>query len=322
MPSAITRAITDAKTVLLTTTELDGDAVGSIVALALAIQQKWPQIEVRAVTHEVMLDRYSTLLYQPDLFSVAREERVRDVDVAIVLDGDPDRLGDAEPHYNAARCRGIIDHHKTSANADCDVAYHDATAASTTELILELCDEWGVELTQEIAGAIYAGMVFDTSIFRYRLTSPRTLRGAARLLETGIDHAVIVEEVLLQQKAEKVRLRGRMIDKMHLDAGGRLAWSALTADEVNGTETGGLVDDLVFVEGVEVGVLLVARQDGTVKLSLRSRGNIDVSELARTCNPLGGGHARAAGALMECPLEEATLRTVDAAAAALTATSA
>ena len=317
MPSAITEVITQAKTVLLTTTELDGDAVGAIVALALAVKQKWPEKQVSAVTHEHMLDRYSTLLYQADLFSVASETPVRPTDLSIVLDGDPDRLGDATPHYNAAACRAIIDHHKTSANAGCDVAYHDATAASTTELILELCDEWGVRLTKEIAGAIYAGMVFDTSIFRYRLTSPRTLRGAARLLETGIDHAVIVEEVLLQQKADKVRLRGRMIDKMHLDADGRLAWAALTAEEVNGTETGGLVDDLVFVEGVEVGVLLVARDDGTVKLSLRSRGDVDVSELARCCNPLGGGHARAAGALMECALEEATKVTVGAAEAAL-----
>ena len=153
-------------------------------------------------------------------------------------------------------------------------------------------------------------MVFDTSIFRYRLTRPQTLRGAARLLETGIDHARIVEDVLLQQKADKVRLKGRMIDKMQLDAGGRFAWAALTAEEVNGAETGGLVDDLVFVEGVEVGALLVGRGDGTVKLSLRSRGGVDVSAVARTCNPQGGGHTRAAGALFRCPLDEASARAV------------
>lgn len=317
MPHPITKAIESAESILLTTTEIDGDAVGAIVALALAIEQKWPQKRVLSVTHESMLERYNSLLFSPGLFRRAQETPVEQYGLSIVLDGDPERLGDASAHYEAAHVRGIIDHHVTSVNSDCDVALHDPEAASTTELILELCDEWGVELTREIAAAIYAGMVFDTSIFRYRLTRPKTLRGAARLLETGIDHAKIVEEVLLQQKADKVRLKGRMIDKMHLQAGGRLAWAALTAEEVNGTETGGLVDDLVFVEGVEVGVLLVARVDGTVKLSLRSRGGVDVSAVARSCNPQGGGHARAAGALLRCPLDEATARTVDVVETAL-----
>ena len=100
-----------------------------------------------AITHESMLDRYNSLLHNPEFFHVAHQTPVESRDLAIVLDGDPDRLGDAAAHYDAARVRGIIDHHVTSVDADCDVAFHDHEAASTTELILELCDLWRVELT-------------------------------------------------------------------------------------------------------------------------------------------------------------------------------
>ena len=295
MIAGFASAIERAESILLTTTELDGDAVGAIVSLALAIQSQWPSKAVQCITHEELPKRYLCIVPDASLFKLAATTDVKTRDLAIVLDGDPDRLRSATEHYQAARRSGIIDHHKSSAGHACDIALHDASAASTTELILRLCDHWGLPLTEDIAKAIYAGLVFDTSIFRYGHTAPETLRIAARLIETGFDHRAVVEKVLLEQAQDKVRLKGAMINRMRVRFNGQYVWSALNASEVNGAETGGLVDDLVFVEGVEVGALLVERPDGCIKVSLRSRGGVDVADLAQRCEKTGGGHARAAG---------------------------
>ena len=308
MPKPIANAIEQADSILLTTTELDGDAVGAIVALALTIEQLWPSKSVVCVTHEALPERYGCIVPDASLFSVAVHTEPRSVDLAIVLDGDPERLRTATPHYRAARLRGMIDHHKSSVAVECDVTLHDAGAASTTELILRLCDHWNAHVAPEIAQAIYAGLVFDTSIFRYGHTAPGTLRMAARLIETGFDHRRVVEKVLLEQDAEKVRLKGRMIDRMKLRFGGQYAWAALTAAEVSNAETGGLVDDLVFVTGVEVGALLVEKNDGRVKVSLRSRGAVDVADVAQKCSSTGGGHPRAAGVMLTGGLDDVSER--------------
>ena len=182
--AAFANAVGRAESILLTTTELDGDAVGAIVSLALAIQTRWPSKTVECITHEVLPRRYRCIVPDSALFKQASTVSVEARDLAIVLDGDPGRLRTATVHYQAASVLGIIDHHKSSANHACDVALHDASAASTTELILRLCDHWKLELSQDIAKAIYAGLVFDTSIFRYGHTAPDTLRMAARLIET------------------------------------------------------------------------------------------------------------------------------------------
>ena len=129
-------------------------------------------------------------------------------------------------------------------------------------------------------------------------------------METGIDHAQLVERVLLDQPLSKVRLRGRMLDRLQVALSGRVVWAALTEAECDGIETGGLVDDLVFIEGTEVGMLLVERPGGRVKLSLRSRGGIDCAQVAQAMTASGGGHARAAGATLEGPVESVALRAI------------
>ena len=295
MPQSMANALASAQDILLTTTELDGDAVGAIVGLQLLIAKKWPQKAVYAVTHEALPDRYQFIVPDTALFQRPSEVDARRYDLSIVLDGDPGRLRTAEEHYQSAALTGIIDHHKSSIDAPCHVSLHDPQAASTTELILQLCDHLHVEVDIAIARAIYAGLIFDTSVFRYGHTAPRSLRAAARLVETGIDHRRIVEKVLFEQSLDKVRLRGRMIDKMSIEHDGLFAWSSLSVEEVCDSETGGLVDDLVFVEGVEVGALLVERPDGSVKISFRSRGGVDVADVAQRCAKSGGGHPRAAG---------------------------
>ncbi|MEE2789731.1 MAG: DHH family phosphoesterase [Myxococcota bacterium] len=305
-------AFTNASSVLLTTTELDGDSVGAIAALYLIIKTRWPKTNVRILNEEGLPRRYTSIVPAGIHFGVAGDFAVQPIDLAVVVDGDRFRLGAATAHFDAAQVTGMIDHHRSSAASDVDIALHDPTAASTTIQVLELADYLEVPLTPDLARCIYAGLAFDTSVFRYRMTSPRTHYAAARLLETGIDHARVVECVLFEQTEAKARLKGRMLERMQRTIAGSCAWSYLTYRETLGEDTGGLVDDLVFLEGVSLGLLLVEKSDGTVKASLRGRGACDVGRLARRLAPQGGGHARAAGATLRGPMEDAITHTLAA----------
>jgi len=309
----LTRALDAAKNVLLTAPmDLDGDAVGAMLSLRRALVVRWPALSVTCMAGETLPARYAFLPDAARIEGPSVENLGREFDVAVIVDGDTGRLGAVSSPFERARLRAQLDHHKSADPTAVDIALIDAEAASTTELVLQLCDAWGVALEPDLSTQIYAGLVFDTHVFRYRLTRPATLRAAARLMETGIDHAAIVERVLLDQPLGKVRLRGQMLDRLQTDADGRLAWATLSEAECVGVETGGLVDDLVFIEGVEVGLLLMRRARGVCKVSLRSKGGVDVSEVAQSLSRGGGGHARAAGATVEMAPEEIVARVAQA----------
>lgn len=315
MVDAMVQAVAGAERLVLTTPDVDGDSIGSLVGLYRAVVGHWPNKRVRVLAPERIPARYAGLV-EGVPFEDARAA-VEPCDLAIVVDGSRDRLGPLTRHFEASARTGMIDHHKSSDPASVDVSLVDSTASSTTELVLRLCDGWGITLNADLAAPLFAGLVFDTSIFRYRLTTPRALRAAARMLETGIDHARIVEEVLLQQSEAKARLRAKVIDRMQVVAGGRLAWSSLRLDERDGVETGGFVDDLVFVEGVEVGLLVLEKSTTATKVSLRSRGGVDVAQVAQRLSQRGGGHARAAGATVLGGMDDVAARAVAAVEAAL-----
>ncbi|MFN3197080.1 MAG: DHH family phosphoesterase [Bradymonadia bacterium] len=305
---ALSEAVEAARTLLLTAPDrLDGDAIGALLGLHRAIKTRWPEKSVRIVVEEVVPERYCFLEGSETLFEQGTAVIER-ADLAIVVDGDPGRLGTAEPHFTAAVKTGQVDHHKSSDPEAVDFAYLDSKAASTTEMILTLCDHWGVGLDRPLAEALYTGIIFDTNTFRYRMTRPATLRAAARMMEAGIDHATLVEHVLMVQPLSKVKLRARMLDKMEIFAEGQAAWARLDAEEIDGAETGGLVDDLLFIEGVDLAILAIVRDADTVKLSLRSRGSVDCCALAQRMSPRGGGHTRAAGATVKGPVEETMTR--------------
>ena len=110
---------------------------------------------------------------------------------------------------------------------------------------------------------------------------------------------------------ERVRLRARVLGSMAL-FDGKLALSSLTRSESDGVDSGGLVDDLVFIEGVEVAALSVPVTDNRVRLSLRSRSDVNVAAIARALHPSGGGHRRASGVTLQGTVEtiEARLKSL------------
>ncbi len=301
---AVVAALSAADRVLIASHENpDGDAVGSMSAARMALRQVGKQVRT-------YLDGDSTIPHEVsflDVTGLERELHPESLDgwALLALDcGNERRLGPGWEHL-IERCDPVIDvdhHHDNSRFGDVNLV--DGHASSSAEILSRIFDRLGVQLTPEIAEALYVGLVTDTGRFQYRTTSPEALRLAARLVEAGADVHKVFELVFESVQYGKLVLLGRVIEHARMYEGGRLLVSYVTREDltlVEGDEatTEGLIDHLRAVEGVQVAALIreqVPLADGTItpnRVSLRSRGQIDVSLIARKSH--GGGHKQAAG---------------------------
>jgi phosphoesterase RecJ-like protein len=218
--------------------------------------------------------------------------------------GNERRLGELhEALRTSAACVVDVDHHHDNSRFG-DVNLIDGHASSTAEILVHIFDGLRITITPQIAEALYVGLVTDTGRFQYRTTSPDALRLAARLVEAGADVHKVFELVFESVQYGKLSLLGRVIEHTVPYYGGRLLVSHVSREDlalVEGDEatTEGLIDHLRAVEGVQVAGLIreqVPLPDGTItpnRVSLRSRGLVDVSRIARKSH--GGGHKQAAG---------------------------
>ena len=306
--------VNDSDRVVLTTADLDGDSIGAIVALHNLLIQLFPDVGIEIVCEREVPERYRFLVPGTCPFSSVSSmpSNAWSDNFVIILDSDPGRFDKLAAAFQASKYKGTVDHHQNVTTSNYDFVHYDPVAPSTTMLVYELFTAAGVRPSLKAAYALYAGLVFDTSIFRYKLTTADSLRMAADLTEQGVDHTLVVDRLLLVQPLERVRLRARVLGSMALFFDGKLALSSLTRSESDGVDSGGLVDDLVFIEGVEVAALSVPVTDNRVRLSLRSRSDVNVAAIARALHPSGGGHRRASGVTLQGTVEtiEARLKSL------------
>ncbi len=298
------------RNVLLTGPEgPDGDSIGACLALQRVLAARLP--DVRVDVAGVPAARYA---WMPGADAMVPDARVGAYDGVVVLDGDRKRLyPEVARAFAGARWTGIIDHHRSTELDGYDVAYLDPGAESTCGMVHGLARAWGVPLDRDLATLLYVGLIFDTGGFRYSNTAPSTHRLAAELLETGIDHARIMLKVLVERRPVALRLLARLLADATFSPDGRLALTACTRaifDEVGAAEPDleGVVDVLQHTEGVDLAVVVVERGPERVKLSLRSSGRVDVAKLARSLDPGGGGHAKAAGVVLRAPVDAVVAR--------------
>jgi phosphoesterase RecJ-like protein len=218
----------------------------------------------------------------------------------------------SEETQAVSRARFVIDvdhHHDNSRFGDVNLVVPDAS--STAEVIRDVLRELDVDLTPQIAEALYVGLVTDTGRFQYTNTTPKALRLAAELVEAGADVHGIFQHVYETVQFAKLKLLARALDRAQLFEGGRLVVSYLVRDdfaEVGAEEpfSEGIIDHLRAVEGSEMVALIrePPREEGpTRRISLRSsHDEIDVSAIARKRG--GGGHPQAAGFSSEEPVEQ------------------
>jgi len=305
-----------ASRILLTTHQNpDGDGLGSEVALAAYLTSLGK--ETLILNPDETLERYRFLDSAGQIHVFDAQgcgEQVRSCDLIITLDNSSlHRMGKMEQAVRESGARSLcIDHHSTT-DPFWSVNVIDETACATGEMVYDLIKSLGGELNLAAAEALYTAMVTDTGNFRFSKTSPRSHRIAAELLAKGVKPARVYELVYEQQEEGFVRLTGEALSGFRLEAGGRLGWIALTRRQIvehaaDLADTSEIVNHLFAIRGVKVCLLFKELPDGKIKVSLRSKGAIDVHAVATAYG--GGGHQNASGAVLDGPLDSAVAKVV------------
>lgn len=280
----------------------DGDAIGSVLACSQILRSMGKHADV------FLFDGVPQI-YRPLPFadSVRQVPRIpEDYEAAIILECDSlqrTRLQGLERKYLIN-----IDHH-TSAKPFAHVNWIDPHACATAEMIFRLGREAGVKLNADIATCLYTAVLTDTGSFSFVGTSERTFALAQELVRAGADPVRIAQSVYFSNPTSKMRLLGAALGHLHRD--GNLAWMYVSSSDMDRSgaieeDCEGLVNYALAIEGIEVAVFLRELTDGRFRVSLRSKGAINVAGIAEMFN--GGGHECASGFAIDGPLSVAAER--------------
>jgi phosphoesterase RecJ-like protein len=294
----------------------EGDALGSALALGLALKDLGKEV--------LVLNQDPT----PDILSFlpGAGEIVHQVpaggsfDVAFALDcGDKKRLGEEFNKVQKIRKLINIDHHISNSYFG-DINLVDPEASSTAEIVFDLLRILPVPLSPGAAENIYAGILTDTGSFRYSNTSPKTFAVARRCLLAGVEPWKVAERVYETQPLPRLRLLPLVLKTLEVAEKGRisLVWVTKKMMEATGA-TMDLTEDFInfprSLKGVDVALLLREVSPVQYRVSLRSRGGVDVARIALAFQ--GGGHPNAAGCTVEGTLSEVKGKVLERVKAAL-----
>jgi phosphoesterase RecJ-like protein len=294
--------------VVVTHENPDGDALGSMLGSTLGLRELGKDV-VMYLAGDAPLP--VELGFMP--FGELLRDAPADLEQRVLLAVDcanARRIGPDPALLERATLVLDVDHHHDNTRFGA-VNLIVADASSTAEIVRDLLGELGVQLTPEIAEALYVGLVTDTGRFQYSNTTPKALRLAAELVEAGADVHGIFRHVYETVQFAKLKLLARALDRAQLFEGGRLLVSHLRRsdfEDVGAEEpySEGLIDFLRQAEGANmVALIREPPSDGgpALRVSLRSsQDEVDVSAIARQAG--GGGHRQAAGFSSESSIDE------------------
>jgi phosphoesterase RecJ-like protein len=277
----------------------DGDAIGSAVGFALALRELGKQADV-------VMDGVPPHFLQPfpavDQIRVTRA--VSDVvDGSIIMEcSSIDRTGvaglDRSPVLN-------IDHHVGNTQYG-SINWIDESAAACTELVFTLIEALGIRMTPDIATHVYLGLLTDTGSFRFSHITPRSFEIARRCVEAGANPQWIARTHYDSSTLGRVKIFGQVLNTMQLDRSGRVALLTMThasaaAAGATYDDTDGIINFPLSVKDIQAVGFIKEAEDGEWRVSMRSKGDIDVGAIARAHG--GGGHKNAAGCSARGPLD-------------------
>ena len=305
-----------ARSVIITThANADGDGAGSGVALAAFLRERG--VEAWIVNPTPFPESYAFLVPDPAWVIPATSEEAsrhcREADLAVVVDtAEVPRIGRVKGLIRDLP-KVVIDHHPPGKRAIEGVVFRDTTACATGALVFELIERAGGPWNEVVARALYIAVLTDTGGFRFTNTNPACLRVAARLVELGASPDELYRAAYGSFRRRRFELLRESLATLTVHESGRLAWMIVPKDVYD--RLGATVEDLEgFVDvprdvaGVEVAVLFRTTADERIKVSLRSLAPVDVNVIAVEMG--GGGHVRAAAAVVKGPLDEAVERVV------------
>ena len=282
----------------------DGDAVGSALACCQILRSMGKQANV--VLSDGVPGIYRPLPFADSVLHGV--EQAPDAEAAIILECDGiarTKLTGLDKHYLIN-----IDHHDT-ARPFGHVNWIDPNACATAEMIFRLARQAGVKISPEVATCLYTAVLTDTGSFCFTGTTERTFALAQELVRCGADPVKIAHSVYFSTQLSKMRLLGEALCTLHKD--GSLAWMnvthrAMELCESQEEDCEGLVNYALAIQGIEVALFFREQADGRFRVSLRSKGAINVARVAETFG--GGGHSCASGCAIEGPLSVATERMI------------
>lgn len=291
----------------------DGDALGSLLALALALEARG--IALQAGWDEAPIALPAQYDFLPGAHLLTGADAFRPADVAVAVDcASADRLGRLRDRMEKADSLINVDHHVSNTRFGA-VNVVDEDAASSAEIVVQLLSRLGAEITKDIATCLYVGLVTDTGQFAYRSVSPRTHAVAGFLLQRGVEVDAISQRLYESYPFAFLKVVGRVLERATLERDPSLVLSHLTQKDLADAsatmdDTDDVIDVLRSTRDADVTLLFKELDDGTWKGSLRSKGATDVGAVAQALG--GGGHRLAAGFELAMPLTEA-VETVRAA---------
>ncbi|HZD48169.1 MAG TPA: bifunctional oligoribonuclease/PAP phosphatase NrnA [Silvibacterium sp.] len=277
----------------------DGDAVGSILACGMMLDQLGKQADMVFADPVPLI--YRGLPCASAIRQIERVEGSYDAVILLECDGiDRSRLLGLEGRFIIN-----IDHH-VSGRAFGSVNWIETDSCAVAEMVYDLATVAGIDITADMATCLYTAVLTDTGSFCYAGTDAHTFELAGDLVRHGADPAIIAQHTYFSNPTSKMLLLGAALSNLKRD--GRLAWMWVTHEDMLRTHAAeedceGLVNYAIAIAGVDVAVFLRELPNRRVRLSLRSKGEVNVARVAERLG--GGGHPHAGGCTIDGPLPEA-----------------
>lgn len=291
------------KIVLLTHETPDGDAIGSILAMKLILEKLGKSAD--AIITEIP----STFKFLPGAEKVKSKSDVEQYDLAITLDCAVLKRADGKEYFEKAKKTIVIDHHGSNTMYG-DINYVNPVAPACCEVLAGMLEYKEIDIDINIGTCILAGIITDTGGFKYSSVTAETFEFTAELISKGVNVSEIYTKVLETKTKANFELSKRATNRLEFLQDGKVAFTYLTADdmeEVNAQmgDHEGIVEIGRGVEGVEVSIFIRENDErNAYKVSLRANSNskVNVSDVCYMFG--GGGHQKAAGALIQGNREE------------------
>ena len=268
----------------------DGDAIGSLLALGLALRDAGKSVQM------ILVDGVPASFKHLEGSELILKEPVAEHDTFITVDSaDFKRVGKFFENFGQPDIN--IDHHKTNEKFG-KLNLIESEEVATAAILARHLPEWGYAITKSIAAALLTGIVTDTLGFRTSNTNPSAMRLCAMLMETGVDMNELYMKALVNKSFPAAKYWGAGLSRLEQKDG--IVWATLTLNDrkvsgYGGNDDADLINMISAIEGHKVGMIFVEQSDYHVKISWRAlEPGIDVSQVAKHFK--GGGHAAAAGA--------------------------
>jgi bifunctional oligoribonuclease and PAP phosphatase NrnA len=302
---AIKARLADAKEILVAShIRPDGDAVGALLGLGLALQQSGKKVQM------VLADGVPSAFKQLEGAEQIKTSIEGKFDTFITVDcADFKRTG--KPFESIGQPDINIDHHLTNEKFG-KINLIEGEEVATAAILTNHLPVWGFQITKPIAAALLTGIITDTLGFRTSNITPESMRQTATLMETGVDMPELYMRGLVRRSFESAHYWGAGLSKLERKNG--IVWGTLTLEDrkaagYSGNDDADLINIISAIDGFKIGMIFVEQADHRIKISWRAlEPGIDVSPIAKFFG--GGGHAAAAGADVEGTLNEVQMNVL------------